>query len=641
MIAFATLQCRFVQRPLRGVQSFLNQVFNANYNPGMFQDEAERPQDLKVVAPFQFYDRHLASDLTLQRVVYLSGIPQTLSASCDIAVNTFLGKGNKFSTAKFFFNMEIPEIEFKDASTVRQYYLTHVGDIAQAFASKLCVHPHIKIWPSIIEFVDHEDSGSFMAESSLSITKDPGGGISLDNGLDGNLSRSTMETLNTLLERHPRLAIWHIFPMVSPFTKVFQNITTGVEFKWETSRTIGYRALTRTNLPSDGQSLTNRLVRMSTLPKRSSSKTSSQRISITKVGKYVIPSSTIQRARYRPDLKHFLQCAWTQAAIHDTTYMVLHCGRKLHIGLHIAILQDALERMKAGETPGEFPASKSVKRSSDRVEGLERPPSKRRRLSEAPSVPSEVHDSIAKHLAHRKLALVSLDYGVFSSSVPSSFRRIGESCKRYSPTESTDWTKDVYTQKKFNDKEYITLKLLAPLGHGAVGVVHPAQAEVVLSSGAILRESLAVKLAFSEEQQSKLKAEFETYCRMSRSSDIEGVLDVHGLFYDAESNTMAFLMADGGKTLRQREIERTGKFAEQVTTTQEEREAFTRALESIHQADIRHCDIRADNLTIDSDGKVYIIDFDCAEWHSPDSLSDEISRLNEVLEGNYIRRLHY
>ncbi|KAH9487267.1 hypothetical protein JR316_0001337 [Psilocybe cubensis] len=624
----------------RGVQSFLNQVFNANYNPGMFQDEAERPKDL-IVAPFQFYDRHLASNFALQRVVYLSGIPQTLSASCDIAVNTFLGKGNKFSTAKFFFNMEIPEIEFKDASTVRQYYLTHVGDIAQAFASKLCVHPHIKIWPSIIEFVDHEHSGSFMAESSLSITKDPEGGISLDNGLDGKLSRSTMETLNTLLDRHPRLAMWHIFPMVSPFMKVFQNITTGMEFKWETSRTIGYRILTRTNLPPDGQSLTSRLVRMSTLPKRSSSKTSSQRISITKVGKYVIPSSTIQRARYRPDLKHFLQCAWTQAAIHDTTYMVLHCGRKLHIGLHIAILQDALERMKAGETPGEFPASKSVKRSSDRVEGLERPPSKRRRLSEAPSVPSEVHDSIAKHLAHRKLALVSLDYGVFSSSVPSSFRRIGESCKRYSPTESTDWTKDVYTQKKFNDKEYITLKLLAPLGHGAVGVVHPAQAEVVLSSGAILRENLAVKLAFSEEQQSKLKAEFEIYCRMSRSSDIEGVLDVHGLFYDAESNTMALLMADGGKTLRQREIERTGKFAEQVTTTQGEREAFTRALESIHRADIRHCDIRADNLTIDSNGKVYIIDFDCAEWHSPDSLSAEITRLNDVLEGTYFWLHHY
>lgn len=58
---------------------------------------------------------------------------------------------------------------------------------------------------------------------------------------------------------------------------------------------------------------------------------------------------------------------------------------------------------------------------------------------------------------------------------------------------------------------------------------------------------------------------------MSRADGIEGIVDVHDLFHDAESNVMGLLMADGGKTLRQREIERTGKFAKQVTTTLQER----------------------------------------------------------------------
>ncbi|KAH9487271.1 hypothetical protein JR316_0001341 [Psilocybe cubensis] len=653
------------------VQPFLNQVFNANYNLDIIPDEAERPKD-PIVAPFNFYDRHVASNFALQRVVCLSDIPQVLSATCDIAVNTFWANGNKFSTDEYSFKMEIPEIEFTDARTVRQYYRIHIGPIAQAFTSKLCVHPHVKTWPSILEFMFHDHIGaSYMSESILTITRDPKGGVFLSNKLKGKLTQPTIKTLNALLTNHPTLAMWHVFPMVSPFTTILQSISAGTEFKWETSHTGGYRFLTQTLPPTDAKSLSNKLSRSGT-SHRSLKKNKLDRSTIAKVGKYVTPPSTVQRSRYRPDFKHYLQCAWTQASIHDTTYIILHCGRyerigirhratqtlylsgvidtvsiqdpcyrKLHIGLHIAIFQDALERMKASETSSIPPASKAVKRSSDGVEGLERPPPKRQRSSKVPSVATEVHDSIAKHLVHRKLALVSLDYGVFSSSVPSSFRRIGESCKRDLPTESTDWTKDVYTQKKFNDKEYITLKLLAPLGRGAVGVVHPAQTEVMLSSGVVVKGSLVVKLAFSEEQQSKLKAEFEMYCRMSRLSSIKGVLDVHGLFYDVESNVMALLMADGGKTLRQREIERTGKFAEQVTTTQEEREAFTRALESIHQADIRHCDIRADNLTIDSDGKVYIIDFDCAEWHSPDSLSDETSRLNEVLEGNYIQRLHY
>lgn len=66
------------------------------------------------------------------------------------------------------------------------------------------------------------------------------------------------------------------------------------------------------------------------------------------------------------------------------------------------------------------------------------------------------------------------------------------------------------------------------------------------------------------------------------------------------------------------------------------REAFTRALESLHRAQVRHHDIRPDNLTINSDGKVFIIDFDCADWVVRASLrADELMCLNDILEGKY------
>lgn len=41
--------------------------------------------------------------------------------------------------------------------------------------------------------------------------------------------------------------------------------------------------------------------------------------------------------------------------------------------------------------------------------------------------------------------------------------------------------------------------------------------------------------------------------------------------------------------------------------------AFVKALNGIHNAGIVHTDLRIDNLTINDNGEVFIIDFDCAE----------------------------
>jgi len=111
---------------------------------------------------------------------------------------------------------------------------------------------------------------------------------------------------------------------------------------------------------------------------------------------------------------------------------------------------------------------------------------------------------------------------------------------------------------------------------GCNGVVHSATLDLraVLPSGdtsTLKRGGLIVKLAFSRDQQKRLRHEFDIYLRLAQQG-AKGVVVVHGLFSDPDSGALALLMDDRGKNLRQGERERTREtFPRQVTTTDEER----------------------------------------------------------------------
>ena len=115
-----------------------------------------------------------------------------------------------------------------------------------------------------------------------------------------------------------------------------------------------------------------------------------------------------------------------------------------------------------------------------------------------------------------------------------------------------------------------------PLGDGATGVVHPASLEiqVKLDTGTIStlkRDDLVIKLAFEEEQKTRIQHEFAVYTHLAKKK-VTGVVTVHGLFNDPDSGTLVLLMDNGGQNLREREKERTGEiFLEQVSTTKAER----------------------------------------------------------------------
>ena len=72
------------------------------------------------------------------------------------------------------------------------------------------------------------------------------------------------------------------------------------------------------------------------------------------------------------------------------------------------------------------------------------------------------------------------------------------------------------------------------------------------------------------------------------------------------------------------------------------REAFRRALRKLHQAGVRHHDIRADNLLINSQNEVFIIDLDRADFEvSQENTDHEMDCLDDLLEGRYRDGLYY
>ncbi|KAH9487219.1 hypothetical protein JR316_0001288 [Psilocybe cubensis] len=640
-------------------QRTLDKVLNANYNVEMTQIQEERP-DHPIRLPFEFYDRHICPNESLCNIVPLPSIPHILANVCDTAIEEFKAKGHKFPPNIHV--LDIPAIEFTDSASVGVHYLWHIGSLCIAYLSKLYFHPHTESWRSVFTFNRHFDTDTFFASKLyLTVTLDAEArAVRLHDEIKGKLSQSTLDTLNALLFNMPKMAAWHMFPMLDTFTTIFHNVPKRVSsLSWPISRTAGYRFIARTFPPPDSKILTNMLPVPSAYRKArvESGEPTSSRKRVEKYSKTITVPYTTQRKQYRPDLRTYLQHAWADAAMHDITFIVLHCGRyerigirhrasqtlylsevidtvnikdphyrKIHIGLYIATLQDALERMKLKNTGDDKVDTKGKKRFSVNVDDSEssRPKKRRRASSSTPST------DIGKYLIDRKLALVSLDYGPFSSSVPSSFVRIGESCRRKHSREATDWVKDPTKQRKFSAHEYFTLTLLEPLGDGSVGVSHPAQAEVKLESGEVITETLVLKLAFNEKTQKRMRHEFDIYCRMSRAG-IEGIVDVHGLFFDAESNTLGLLMADGGETLRNRDIARTGIYGEKISGTAAEKKAFEDIIRSINEADISHHDIRPENMTIRSDGKAFLIDFDSALYYSPfRSLEEQLENLDDI-----------
>ncbi|KAF8074525.1 hypothetical protein FPV67DRAFT_1445583 [Lyophyllum atratum] len=348
----------------------------------------------------------------------------------------------------------------------------------------------------------------------------------------------------------------------------------------------------------------------------------------------------------------FLQRAWALSVEHNTTYTVFHCGNferigfrhrssqtlflselirvpecknpgygKIHMGLFLSIVQDVLDRTELERQQEETPRSSDRKRrrGTSASNPNKRYTTKTRAMALKERSEADERNTnqeiVKKDARERSLMLLELRYGVYNSAAPASFLR----------THSIQ-------HDTYGPEEYLSIVLTSRIAGGATGVVHGAILRLLSSDGEVRSVDVVVKLSFKSEQREHLRHEHTVYEHLA-TRGVEGIPFVYGLFEDVETDTIALVMSHVGTALKtllpdHRSYGRT--------ISKSARAAYLRVLGDIHDAGVRHRDIRPENLTLHDDDSVAIIDFDMAELNpSEGAKRREMRHITDLLNGFY------
>ncbi|KAF8959401.1 hypothetical protein BDZ97DRAFT_1837845 [Flammula alnicola] len=620
-----------------------------DYNYPPLKTEPDVPQ-AKVHNPVTFYDRHIASNLVLKCFKNAPSIPQDLSAIWDEMLEAFTEDGHHFDRTHYSVPRDIPATPHYSTSVGEQYF-NCIALPCLRYASKLCIHPRDTTWSTFFGFstfhVGYEESNLFLREGRM--YPDYKSAESILTRMKA-VSRFKWEGVHTL--GYPDVS-----PLSPPLDAPKGLFVREMIPKFQRSQRVSTKAST-SQLHHSASSTTPAVATRNTRNTRGQSKPRAVQVKV--------PGRRREIHRdYRPNANDFIQRAWASAVEYDATFIIFNCGtyerigvrhrasqtlylsdlidtvhcnnpkyRKLHMGLYVAIVTDVLERYNAKKNASASQAAMSEpprrKRSAEHLESATSSPSKRRKPNPLPRVYNQGGryraSKIDKELSTRELALIKLNYGIFCSSAPSSFIRLGPSCV---PGLFDDAFKEPDRRAVYTSKHFMTATLEAPIGSGAIGVVHKAMIEIETEAGNKLQHRCLIKLGFSEDQQRKMQHEYDVYLHLAAVKAVEGVVSVHGLFQDIETGTMAMVMNYGGKSLAVRESEKNKTVADdELDISEQESDAFQRALAGIHRAGVLHRDIRSDNLLISEDNEVSIIDFDLYDLkeilnHAEEDESDE------------------
>ncbi|KAF9556381.1 hypothetical protein CPC08DRAFT_820517 [Agrocybe pediades] len=644
---------------------FLQAMLDFSFHPDTTQTERFAdlvPQD----TPVTFYDRHISSNFVCRQVSAFPSMVQSLSKICDKALARYHREGHQFSLTGYpkVHRFARCPMAYGKAPTIGDYYRTYVGNPASTYASRFYFLP--ESWEPVFFFQrDYPDNDlcDFFSEYNLGSGS---GDVDFPEGC--GILPATVTQVRDLYDRFPTVALWHLYPMTPSGKSVLKNMQSQHTFVWEYARTTGYRNVSLKPSPPDAsngilyhckQIEVGRRRRAQAIRNRSCVVPSEGNIARKPSSVVNVRRQATRTVRRRTRVNQFIQHAWARAVDTDSTFIIFNCGLyerigirhresqtlyispliepinsrnpsygKLHVGLHVAIIQDLLQRLGS---ECQKSSGHSKKRSAGHLDNLE-PPKKRRRKEEFAPPQDVDYVKVKREMNKRELALATLNYGIYCSPSPSTFLRLSSSCgpdvpKDFQPSSKT----------KFRSTEYIDLTLLEPIGEGAVGVVHPAKLSLALADGQVLKHRVIVKLAFSLEQREKLRHEYDVYSHLASIGHVQGIVEVHGLFEDPDSSALALVMEDGGQSLsllNELEVDRGKK------VTGDDRISCLEALKALHKAVVRHRNIRPQNILFDSQRRVKIIDFDSATFDPAEmwqgKLDNEIKRLEEVLDGDYV-----
>ncbi|KAM6500022.1 hypothetical protein JOM56_003036 [Amanita muscaria] len=330
--------------------------------------------------------------------------------------------------------------------------------------------------------------------------------------------------------------------------------------------------------------------------------------------------------RHDISAQSIVQQAWAQAVRVDGTVIVLHSGNhelvclrhresqmlyvsnviepptcvepgygKLHVGVYIAVIQDAIDRWQQqqhGRKDGHGHSGgrrRGEGHTNDELIAIEVcwP-----ELCHPFDKPDEQQETI--HVAsNRDMVLLYLKYDIYDSPIPASFLRSPPSTMANTRCPSPLLSPRI---RPYGLEDCLTIVLTSEIGRGATGVVHRGTLKPEISDGAVPLD-VVVKLAFDFEQRDALKGEYGVYCDL-KSKGVQGIATVLGFFDDSEDGACALVMLYAGVPL---------DTESRVLSVSDCKSALL-TLESIHRAGILHGDIRQENILMGDLG-VTIIDF--------------------------------
>ena len=230
-------------------------------------------------------------------------------------------------------------------------------------------------------------------------------------------------------------------------------------------------------------------------------------------------------------------------------------------------------------------------------------------------------------------------YDIYDSPHPATFRRVPDEPKEAPDTAEPPSPGNRTTSPSERTERSIHITVHSELQPGSTGIVHIGTMAVDPSGPTA---KIAVKLAFSKDEKSRLREEHRIYSHL-HSRDVQGIPRVIGLFVDEDrllggEGPYSLVMTYAGvslfhrNTLASDSAKQVLSFTSLIYSNGNCRDSLLATLESIHRANILHGDIRLPNLCISPSGEAFVVDFGHAtESRSRKDKSQEIRELSYIL----------
>ncbi|KAF9053744.1 hypothetical protein BDZ89DRAFT_1056311 [Hymenopellis radicata] len=611
----------------------------------------------------RFLDSHLDDRLILKHVVRVPDLASKLSVVADENVAKLDLRGIDKAIVGLGYSTYRDTTSIVKASAVAYTQTEGISSPCLQLGSSLFMHPRNPLHPSIFDWIplpalkpdwDEKEPHEF-------VVQDYALGISANiPDYPRALPAEVLQELESMRRCYPFFSLGMFFsPAAHDVLQDMGSLGDAESFPWQMTSRCSGKAPTAAAKPTHDARDSLWELPLGARPRRVIDPklgTASDSPVYSKAGTI----SSVPRISAGHNVAHYFQRAWVNAVMIDATTIIFDCGRSLRIGIRsrryqTLYISDLIESSALEGPPyGKIMAGlylgsvyDLVKRCEYRQRhaalkaSLKRPlgatdsaQSKRRRLSPSNQPPTfSRHEmtekeeekrraqtqkqSVQKEKNTRKcfsrpVLALHFAFGIYNSPTPLIL---------LSPETSKS---DAYVQK-----EYLSVILDVRIAKGATGTVFGGR----LGPNACLPRgrtdfSFVVKVATTSAKLFRLRREYGIYTHL-HSAKVKGIPPVFGYFEDVDQEAGALVLANVGLPLRTHKIELPSDKSDQLREV----------VDGIHDAGVLHGDIRSWNMLLDSDERVWIIDFDHASLEGSErDYVAESERLERFIKGKYIDR---